>query len=586
MAEAVAFNAQTSLLLLLRQAGVLVVLAASIALGLYVALWARTPEYEVLFTDLADRDLSEVIDNLRSQQVPYRMDANGHAVLVPAEHLQNARLKLAADGLPRNSVGAGFDDAPAFGTSQFMEQARYQRSIEAELARSVAGISNVRAARVHLALPKQSAFARNKSNPTASVIVDLYGGRPLEAYQVGAITHMVSAGVAGLSPDQVTVIDQRGNLLTDAAGGTDDMMLSAKHFEYTRTLEQSFIDRVEAILSPLVGADGVRAQVTADIDFTATEQTRESFNPDLPAIRSESTLEEERSGAGGSGGVPGALSNEPPGPATAPENTAATDAAVAPDAAVAATSAAAGNRRNQTTRNYELDRTISHTRPATGSIRRLSVAVVVRNPTPTEAAPASGAAAPAAGAPADPNAAAPAAETAAGFSDAELERMNNLVKEAIGFDAGRGDSVRITNADFLTPPVPEPMPATPLWERPWVWSVGKQALAGVFALFVLFGVIRPTMKSLMSKPLPAGSMSGSGAAGGALEHTTGSAAALSGPSAAVSNALPALPGVTRQADGRPLLVSSDIDPNIDQVKQFVSQDPRVAAQVIKGWVGD
>ena len=164
MAEALALNAQTSLLLLLRQAGVLVVLAASIALGLYVALWARTPEYEVLFTDLADRDLSEVIDNLRSQQVPYRMDPNGHAVLVPAEHLQTARLKLAADGLPRNSVGAGFDDAPAFGTSQFMEQARYQRSIEAELARSIAGISNVRAARVHLALPKQSAFARNKSN--------------------------------------------------------------------------------------------------------------------------------------------------------------------------------------------------------------------------------------------------------------------------------------------------------------------------------------------------------------------------------------------------------------------------------------
>lgn len=593
MAEVAAFNAQASLLLLLRQAGVLVGLAASVALGLYVALWARTPQYEVLFTDLADRDLSEVIDNLRSQQVPYRMDANGHAILVPAEHLQDARLKLAADGLPRTSLGAGFDEAPSFGTSQFMEQARYQRAIEAELARSLAGISNVRAARVHLAMPKQSAFARNRARPTASVIVDLYGGRPLEPHQVGAIVHMVSAGVPNLSTRDVTVIDQRGNLLTDSSGGNDDMMLSAKHFEYTRTLEQSYIDRVEAILAPLVGPDGVRAQVTADIDFTATEQTRESFNPDLPAVRSESTLEEERSGAGGSGGVPGALSNEPPAQASAPEDT--TGGAEA--GATGTQTAAAGNRRNQTTRNYELDRTISHTRPATGSILRLSVAVVVRNPAPPPAAPApvegeEGAAdaPPAEGeeAAAAETAAAPAAS--AGYSEAELERMTNLVKEAIGFNAGRGDSVRITNADFLAPPAPEPLPAPPLWEQPWVWSVGKQVLGGLFVLFVLFGVIRPTVKSLMNKPLTVAGVAGS--AGQLEAGAAGGLAALPGPdgvttAGAGGNAgVPALPSNQRGANGQPLLVSSDIDPNIDQVKQFVAQDPRVAAQVIKGWVGD
>ncbi|MCB1747875.1 MAG: flagellar M-ring protein FliF, partial [Gammaproteobacteria bacterium] len=386
MAEALAINPQASLLLLLRQAGVMVALAASVALGLYVALWARTPEYTVLYTDLSERDLSQVVDALQSNAIPYRMDANGGAILVAADKVHDARLKLAAAGLPR-SAGMGFEmleQEQGFGTSQFLEQARYQRAIEGELSRSIAHINNVRAARVHLAVPKQSAFSRTRREPTASVIVDLYNGRRLEPHQVGAIVHMVSASVPSMSPDQVTVIDQQGNLLTDTAGGSDELVLSAKRFEYTRRLEESFVDRIEAILMPLVGPDGVRAQVTADIDFTTTEQTRESFNPDLPAVRSENLIEEERRGGGGPGGVPGALSNEPPAAATAPEQVGAADGTG--QQATTASAAANGNRRSQTTRNYELDRTISHTRPATGTVRRLSVAVVVRNPAPTAAA--------------------------------------------------------------------------------------------------------------------------------------------------------------------------------------------------------
>ncbi|MGE0484873.1 MAG: flagellar basal-body MS-ring/collar protein FliF [Gammaproteobacteria bacterium] len=573
MAEAVALNPQASLLLLLRQAGVMVALAASVALGLYVALWARTPEYTVLYTDLSERDLSQVVDALQSNAIPYRMDANGGAILVAADKVHDARLKLAAAGLPR-SAGMGFEmleEEQGFGTSQFLEQARYQRAIEGELSRSIGHINNVRAARVHLAVPKQSAFSRTRREPTASVIVDLYNGRRLEPHQVGAIVHMVSASVPSMSPDQVTVIDQQGNLLTDAGGGSDELVLSAKRFEYTRRLEESFVERIEAILMPLVGPDGVRAQVTADVDFTTTEQTRESFNPDLPAVRSENLVEEERRGAGGAGGVPGALSNEPPAVASAPEQVAAPGA----DGAAAATTAEAGapgNRRSQTTRNYELDRTISHTRPATGNVRRLSVAVVVRNPAPV-AAPATAADDAAADGAAD--AAEEPAVVATGFDAEQLARLERLVKEAVGFDAARGDSVSVTNADFHTPPEAEPLPEPPIWQQPWVWSVGKQVLGGLFALFVLFGVIRPTVKSLMTKPLAvAGTAGEQGAARDGEVLPAGAVGADGRPAA--------LPGAVA---GQPLLASSDVDPSLDQVKQFVSQDPKIAAQVIKGWVG-
>ncbi|MBX9604572.1 MAG: flagellar M-ring protein FliF, partial [Gammaproteobacteria bacterium] len=329
MAEAATFNAQASLMLLLRQAGVLVGLAAAVALGLYVALWARQPEYALLFANIEARDMSRVTEALNANAVPYKLSGDGSSVLVAADKLTETRMKLASAGLTPDNGEGGFEkmqDAQPFGTSQFLEQARYQHAIEGELSRSVAHITNVRAARVHLALPKQSAFARTKRDPSASVIIDLYNGRSLEQHQVAAIAQMVAAAVPGMPADKVTVIDQRGNLLTDNDSGPDGLMLSAKRFEYTRTLEQSYIDRVEDILSPLVGADGVRAQVTAALDFTDSEQTRESYNPDLQAVRSESSTEEERSGDAANG-VPGALSNQPPGPASAPEQTAAADGA-------------------------------------------------------------------------------------------------------------------------------------------------------------------------------------------------------------------------------------------------------------------
>ena len=555
MAEAIVINQQAPLMSVLRQAGVLIGIAASVALGVYVVMWARTPTYSILYADLSDRDLSQIVDALDASDIVHRMEPGSGAILVPSGQVHNARLKLATAGLPKGA-GMGFemlDEQQGFGTSQFIERARYQHAVEGELSRSITRIDNVRAARVHLAIPKQSAFARAKRDPSASVIVDLYNGRRLEAHQVAAIARLVSASVPNLSIDAVAVVDQQGNLLTDGAGGAGDLALTAKRFEYTHRLEESYIARVEAILMPLVGPDGVRAQVTADIDFTSTEHTRESFDPDLPAIRSESLLEEERSG-GGAGGVPGALSNEPPVAAQAPEEVAVAEQSIEGGGIAPAPTTAPQNRRNQTTRNYELDRTISHTKPAVGGIRRLSVAVVVRNP--SVAAP-------------DGDGAAPAVT---GFPQTEIERMTNLVKEAIGFDAARGDSVSLTSADFLKPQTPEPLPQPPIWKEAWVWDVAKQVLGGLFVLFVMFGVIRPTVKSLMAKPTNGAALAPGQQA--ALPDGSGHAAGADG-----------TPALEQDKGGQRMLLPGAM-PDADQIKRFVGQEPKMAAQVVRSWVGD
>ena len=563
MAEATIYVQQNSPMALLRQAGVLVGIAAAVALGVYVVMWSRTPHFTMLYSDLSDRDLTQIVETLKTGQIPYRVEPGGGAVLVDAAKADDARMQLAAAGLPKgNSRGfESLNQEQAFGTSQFMEKARYQHAIEGELSRSIGRIDNVRAARVHLALPAESVFSRTRREPSASVIVDLFGARPLEPEQVAAITHLVSASVPSLPSSRVTVIDSRGNLLTDEKRD-EGMALTTRRFDYTRKLEQSYTDRIQAILTPFVGPDGVRAEVTADLDFTDTEQTRESFNPDLPAVRSERSLEEERTG-GGVGGVPGALSNAPPGEATAPEQLnpptpaapGATPAAAPGTAAQAQTKAAApSTKRNETTRNYEVDRTISHTKHSLGTIQRLSVAVVLRLPPP----PPTGKDKPAA------EAAAPAAPAV------DVERMTQLVKDAIGYDAARGDTVSVTTTAFVAPQPPEPLPPTPLWEQPWVWDVGKQLAGGLFVLILFFGLLRPAVKSLMAKPTAATLGGGSAAA-------ASDTPALAGP-----GATPALPSPPREEIAMPAALHE----NIEQLQQIVAQDPRVAAQVIKEWVGD
>jgi len=589
MAEATVFVEQNSPMALLRQAGVLIGIAAAVALGGWVVMWARTPHFSLLYSDLSDRDMTQIADALKSTQIPHRIDPDSGALLVQADKADDARLQLAAAGLPKGNQ-RGFDmldEQPAFGTSQFMEKARYQRAIEDELSRSIARIDNVRAARVHLALPAESVFARARKEPSASVMVDLYAGRTLEAAQVAAISHLVSASVPNLPASRVTVVDSRGTLLTNAR--RDKLMaLTTQRFEYTRKVEDDYVEGIRELLEPLVGADGLRVQVAADLDFTETEKTSESYNPDLPVVRSEKTIEEQRTG-GGPGGVPGALSNAPPEQATAPEQTA--DGATPPATPAAPGAEAAsqqGSSRSQVVKNYEIDRTIAHVKPSVGTIRKLSVAVVLRKPMPPAPAAPAAPADPAA----DPNAAAGAtaavAPTPVEFTPEELARMTQLVKDAVGFDPTRGDTVSVVPATFVEPVAPEPLPALPIWKQPWVWDIGKQALGGLFVLILFFGLLRPAMKSLTAKPVVATADGARDAGAPALPNPQGEQDGT-GPNGEPL-ALPAgMAGGTQALAGNgaaAIALPATMHDNLDQLKDIVSRDPRVAAQVIKNWVGE
>lgn len=570
---------------ILRQAGMLAGIAASVALGVYVVMWARTPNYSMLYSDLSDRDVTQIADALKTTDIPHRIDPVSGAILVAASEVHEARLKLAAAGLPK-SAGMGFElmqEEQGFGTSQFLERARYQRAIEGELSRSISRINNVRNARVHLGLPPQTVFSRSQREPTASVILDLYSGRKLESHQVSAITHLVSASVPNLPAGRVTVVDQQGNLLTEQ-GGNEEVVLTGRRFEHRQRLETEYMKRIENILMPFVGPDGVRAQVSADLDFTVTEQTRESFNPDLPAVRSERLLEESRVGAG-IGGVAGALSNEPPGLASAPEEAVAAVEATGEGVETAAPGKPESTR-TQTTRNYELDRTISHTKPSLGTIRRLSVAVVVRSPAVTPAAEAAaddGAPAPPPGSPEEEAAQAAAAKPAQGFSDEQIARMTALVKETIGFDPTRGDTVSVMSADFVAPSAPEPLPELAIWEQPWVWDVAKQVLGALFVLFLVFGVLRPAMKTLVRAP---GQVDGQYAVGadGTLTALAGGGGGGGAGGRAEGGALAAPPA--EDEPPHPMIKGPELPRDVEGVRDYVNKEPKIAAQVVRGWVGD
>ncbi len=543
----------------LRQAGLLIGIAASVALGVAVVMWSQTPNYSLLFGNLSDRDASAAIDALQGSGIEYKVDSASGGILIPTAKLHETRLKLAAQGLPKSS-SMGFEmlqDEQGFGTSQFIERARYQRALEAELSRSISNITNVRGARVHLAIPKDSVFTRDKKATSASVVLDLYAGRRLEDGQIAAIAHMVSASVPSLNASGVTVVDQSGRLLTRA--GASEMAVSAERFDYTRRVEDTYVKRIETILQPIVGLDDVRAQVTADLDFTSTEQTSETFNPDLPAIRSEQMTEEQRTGGGLAAGVPGALTNQPPGTGEVPEV-----ATVEGEGAEAPASEQQQLRKKET-RNYELDKTISHTQKAVGTLEKLSVAVVLNNPSLIDEA---------------------GKATQTPYSAEEIEGFTKLIKDAVGFNVARGDTVSVIAKNFFVAPAVEPLPEQAIWEQAWVWDVGKQVLGGLFVLYLLFGVLRPTIKSIMTKS--------EAAAAAALDYDKNYV--MLGP------------------DGKPLLdengqpmrqvqdntvadtavsvpiselgKGSSYETSLASVRDYVKDEPKMAAQVVKNWVGE
>lgn len=525
---------------MVRQLGLMIGLAASVALGMNAVNWAQGPTYKTLYTGVSDKDSAQITEALQKINVPYKMEEGTGAILVPAERVHDARLKLAAQGLPKG-VDGGFevlDEKQSFGSSQFMEAARYQHALEGELARSIMTLNNVQNARVHLALPKQSVFVRTAQQPSASVLVNLYPGRNLGEEQVSAIVYLVASSIPNLSADQVTVIDQKGRLLT-AHKSSREMALSAAQFEYAQRVEDAYIKRIEGILTPIMGMGGVKAQVVADVDFTMVEQTQEIYNQDKTALRSEQTSEEKSALNNAAAGIPGALSNQPPvaaslsAPNTSGESVSGGTAGVGTPL----------NTSNRATRNYELDKTISHTQMPTGTLRKLSVAVVVddRQSTDDDGEP-----------------------VRTPLTPEEITRVTTLVKEAVGFNEKRGDSVSVINSSFAVPEEVEPPPEPSFFEKPWLQSLGKQALGGIVVLLLVFGVLRPVLSALATR----------GAQFPQAQSEAGLLVAddrlsLSGPSHAAR-----------------LAGSSDYDSNLSTAKTLAAQDPKRVAQVVKNWVGN
>jgi flagellar M-ring protein FliF len=514
------------------QMGVVFGLAAALALGVGMVMWALRPEYSPLFTNLPDRDVIQIADELRTQSIPFEIDKNTGLILVPNERMREVRMKLAANGLPR-SADLGLEmlqQDQRLGTSQFMESARYQHALETELSRTVSGMRNVEHARVHLAIPKQSVFVRNRAKPSASVMVKLFPGRSLEAGQVDAIVHLVASSVPYMESSEVTVVDQWGRLLT-ANEFKSAMNLTQQEFEYTRKLEESYEQRIEDLLTPIVGAGAVKAKVSAELEFAQAEQTQEEFQPDRKQVRSEQTQDQKTLGPLGAVGVPGALSNQPPGAGTTqPEKKAESD------------NTQPSNQSKSTTRNYELDKTIMHKRLAKGNIKRLSVAVIVDDRVKVKKN----------------------GETIREPLDQkEIDLLSNLVREAVGFNEQRKDTVFVSNRSFQAQHAIEPAEEPPLWEQAWFGTLMKQLLAATVVLLVLFAIVRPALRSLA--PSRSKAEPNKGAVAGDVADDKLSLSAR-GP-----DHLPAPPQVY-----------GDI---LNLARAMASEDPKRVAKVIKNWVG-
>jgi flagellar M-ring protein FliF len=512
-------------------------LAAAIALVVVAFLWARTSEYRVLYSNLSDRDGGEVIAALAQQNVPYRVAEGGSVILVPGDRVYELRLQLAAQGLPKGgAVGFELMDAQKFGMSQFAEQVNYQRALAGELSRTVQSIAAVQGARVHLAIPRPTVFVRDRQHPSASVLVSLYPGRVLDAGQVNAIQHLVASSVPELEARDVTVVDQGGNLLsgTDlAAPGTHG--LDASQLKYLHAVEASYAARIENILKPIVGADNVRAQVTAALDFNQVEQTSETFKPNPApqeaAIRSQQTVETLTANPQGPSGVPGALSNQPPGAATAP----LTAPAAQPQQQA---SQPPTNTHRENIVNYEVDKTIRHTKAEVGTVKRLSAAVVVnyRRGPDSDGKP-----------------------TYTPLGEQELAQITALAREAMGFSQERRDTLNVVNAPFSAEAAVAGVEAPDEWavtvrRLTSPSGVGSLVMYGVAGLALLIALL--LVRSAVRDLTRAGQRQG-----GPIEPQLGGAAAYS-----------AAPEPGYEADLR-------------AVKDLARQEPRVVANVVKDWVG-
>lgn len=528
----------------------MLIVAAGVALGTATVLWSTSSEYTALYMDMPAQDSAAVVAALEQSGTPYKINNNSGMITVPSNKVQEVRLQLASAGLPRSS-SRGYDileEEQSLGTSNFMEQARYNRALEQELVQTISQIRGVRDARVHLSIPKKSSFIRNSNNPSASVMIDLVSAQSLNDMQLTGILHLVASSVAGLETENVSIIDQRGNLLSQR--GNSEFNSSSENIRFTRGIETDYSNRIMDILTPIVGAGNVRAQVSADLDFTFIETTEETFDPNT-VLRSEQIQQENAGGTGGGATAPrasvepGELSPTEPGDTVA-ENITQTSGG--------------GPSRIESTRNYEVDRSVSLIRTVPGTINHISVAVLIdlaaeREPPElaedgTEII--------------DPNAAV--------LEQEKIDRLTQLIKDTIGFNEARGDSVNIINEQFVAEAFIPPAPAIPLWQQAGVYSAAKIAGAGLVVMFLIFGVLRPALNSVVSNQ---NSLPGSGA-----RRLPAKSNAQAGGGLAEIEPPDALPAPVA------IPARSLYDENLAAAQTLVTNEPSRAARQIQNWLAN
>lgn len=533
---------------MLRQFALLVGLAASVAIGFAVVLWSQQPEYRPLYGSMDNLDATQVIEVLQQSRIRYKVEPSSGALLVQAEDLADARLRLASAGINQGDGNLGFeilDREQGLGTSQFMEATQYRRGLEGEMARTISSLYNVKAARVHIAMPRSTVFVRDDRKPSASVLLEMYAGRKLEPAQVMAIVNLVATSVPELSKDQVTVVDQHGNLLSDQ-NELNELTIAGRQFDHTRRIEDTFTRRVHNILQPVLGTGNYKAEVSADVDFSTMESTSENFNPES-SLRSEQVVNEQRVAGQSPQGIPGALSNQPPGTTQVPEQV------IDPETGEPVVVAPPRDSREQATRNYELDRQISYTRQQQGRLNRLSVAVVVDNRQQVNAETGE--------------------VTSVPLGEAELASLTQLVRDAVGYDQARGDSVSVLNSAFVPAGDVAEIPEVPFWTQPWFWKIAKQALGILFVLVLVFGVLRPVLKSL------------SGGNRNAGDETSGYPA-LNDDGLLADDLRDDTVSLSAPASGPALLPppGAGYEQQLNAIKGLLAEDPGRVAQVVKEWI--
>ena len=519
----------------------LVGLAAAVAAGVGVVLWSQGPTYGLLYSNLADEEAAAITQSLSSAGIKYRMENGTGGISVPVERINEARLMLAGQGVLQSGGFASLSKEGGLGVSQFMETARYQHALEQELARTISSLQQVAAARVHIAVARNSSFVRDRSPGSASVFLQMKPGRRLASEQVTAIVNLVASSLPDIDASQVTVVDQQGRLLSSPQG-QDEFAARDQQVEFTRQFEESYSQRIEALIAPLVGVGRVRAEVSAQFDMSAVEEAREQYSPDSQIVRSEQVSEDRRAGSGGAAGVPGSLSNQPQGRA--------------PNAVVANESKQDGS--TQSTRNYEIDRTIAYTRQPAGRLKRISVAVLVDN---VQVKGKDG------------------KLTEVALTPDQVSRVTTLVKDAVGFDEERGDSVNVVNSAWSGDPrvAAGELESLPVWEQPWARDAAKLLIGLIALLALVFAVLRPLARQfagVLSAPSPLPSplaLPGIASGDSGFPAMSDGAGRVSMSSAGYTSA-------------EATMSATAYEDQIAQARALVGEDPARVAQVVKKWV--